>query len=169
MAISSITETSQYLTFKLRDEIFALDISQVREVLDFTSVTKVPRTPDFMRGVINLRGNVVPVIDMRLKFGMSMTEATVNTCIIIVEVALDSETTILGALADSVQEVIELEPGQIEPPPRIGTRLRTEFIRGMGKRNDQFVIILDIDSVFSAEELSLVSEAGLYDQAGEQA
>ncbi len=156
MSVAGITETTQYLTFKLSDEIFALDISKVREVLDFTNITKVPRTPDFMRGVINLRGSVVPVVDMRLKFGMTKTEKTVNTCIIIVEIALEGDTTILGALADSVQEVIELEPDQIEPAPKIGTRLRTDFIKGMGKRDDYFIIILDIDKVFSADELAMV-------------
>jgi len=148
-------ESMQYLTFKLEDEVFALDITKVREVLDFTTVTKVPRTPDFMRGVINLRGSVVPVVDMRLKFGMSRTEQTVNTCIIIVEINLDGERLILGALADSVQEVIDLEPGQIEPAPRIGTRLNTAFIKGMGKRDEQFIIILDIDRIFSMDELEV--------------
>jgi purine-binding chemotaxis protein CheW len=154
MSVPSITETSQYLTFKLDDEVFALDISKVREVLDFTAVAKVPRTPDFMLGVINLRGSVVPVVDMRIKFAMSATETTVNTCIIIVEIELDGETTMLGALADSVQEVIDLEPDQIEPPPRIGTRLDTRFIKGMGKRDSEFIIILDIDKVFSVDELA---------------
>ena len=160
MGVSEIIETTQYLTFKLEEEIFALDISKVREVLDFTPITKVPRTPEFMRGVINLRGNVVPVVDMRLKFGMTKTENTVNTCIIIVEINLDGETTVLGALADAVQEVIELESGQIGPAPKIGTRLTTDFIQGMGKRDEGFIIILDIDRVFSADELSLVQEAG---------
>ena len=149
-------ENHQYLTFKLDEEVFALGIDKVREVLDYTSVTKVPQTPDFMRGVINLRGSVVPVIDMRLKFGMAKTDTTVNTCIIIVEINLDGETAILGALADSVQEVLDLEPHQIEPAPKIGTKLRTEFIKGMGKRNEQFIIILDIDRVFSSGELAAV-------------
>ncbi len=161
MSIAGILETTQYLTFRLEDEVFALDISKVREVLDFTTVTKVPRTPDFMRGVINLRGSVVPVVDMRLKFGMEATEKTVNTCIIITEIALDGETTVLGALADSVQEVIDLEPEQIEPAPRIGTRLRTDFIKGMGKRDDRFLMILDIDRVFSSDELALVGNSGI--------
>ncbi len=160
MNATETAASTQYLTFMLHDEVFGLDISQVREVLDFRSVTRVPRTPAFMLGVINLRGNVVPVVDMRLKFGMSRTERTVNTCIIIVEITLDGDTTILGALADSVQEVIELEPQHIEPAPRIGTRLRTEFIRGMGKRDEQFVIILDIDRIFSTDELNLVQDAG---------
>ena len=154
MATAGIVETTQYLTFKLDDEVFALDITKVREVLDFTTVTKVPRTPDFMRGVINLRGSVVPVVDLRLKFGMTKTEKTVNTCIIIVEVNVDNETTILGALADSVQEVMDLGSDHIEPAPKIGTKLNTEFIKGMGKHNDGFVIILDIDRVFSTDELA---------------
>ena len=159
MAVETI-QTTQYLTFKLAEEVYALDISKVREVLDFTTVTKVPRTPDFMRGVINLRGSVVPVVDLRLKFGMSATERTVNTCVIITEVTVDGDTTILGALADSVQEVIDLEPGHISPAPKIGTKLRTEFIKGMGKRDDRFIILLDVDKVFSADELSLVGNAG---------
>jgi purine-binding chemotaxis protein CheW len=156
MSVSTITATTQYLTFKLEDEVFALDITQVREVLDYTTVTKVPRTPEFMSGVINLRGSVVPVVDMRLKFGMSKTEKTVNTCIIIVEIDVEGERIVLGALADSVQEVIELGPESIEPPPRLGARLKTEFIMGMGKRDDHFIIILDIDKVFSTDELTLV-------------
>ncbi|BCA80675.1 chemotaxis protein CheW [Desulfuromonas sp. AOP6] len=156
MSVENGMETNQYLTFRLDGEVFALGIDKVREVLDFTEMTKVPQTPEFMRGVINLRGNVVPVVDMRLKFGMARTEKTVNTCIIITEIDLEGETTVIGALADSVQEVLDLEPDQIEPPPRIGTRLRTEFIKGMGKSDEQFIIILDIDRVFSNDELSVV-------------
>jgi purine-binding chemotaxis protein CheW len=151
---------TQYLTYKLEDEVFAFDISKVREVLDFTTMTKVPKTPDFMRGVINLRGSVVPVVDLKLKFGMNRTEKTVNTCIIITEVTVDGEITVLGVLADSVQEVIDLESDHIEPAPTIGTQLNTEFIKGMGKQNDRFVIILDIDKVFSTGEIALV-QAGL--------
>lgn len=159
MSVSTITETSQYLTFILEEEVFALDISKVREVLDYTAVTRVPRMPGFMLGVINLRGSVVPVVDMRLKFGMDRSEVTVNTCIIIVEILLDDEVTILGALADSVQEVMGLDPEQIEPPPRIGTRLKTHFIKGMGKKDSQFIIILDIDRVFSADELAMAQDS----------
>lgn len=153
MSVAGITETTQYLTFRLDEEVFAVDVAKVREILDFTTITKVPQTPEFMRGVINLRGSVVPVVDMRLKFGMSQTEKTVNTCVIVMEIALGGETTIVGSLADSVQEVLELEPEQIEPAPRIGTKLRTEFIKGMGKHNEQFIIILDIDKVFDEETL----------------
>jgi len=154
MSVAEISQMTQYLTFKLQDEIFALDISTVREVLDFSIVTKVPKTPDFMRGVINLRGSVVPVIDLRLKFGMTVTEKTVNTCVIIVEVKVDGETVILGVLADSVQEVMDMENDQIEPAPRIGTHLKTDFIKGMGKHNDRFLMLLDIDKVFSSNEIA---------------
>ena len=159
MAVMETTETTQYLTFKLAAEGYALDIGKGREGLDFTTVTKVPRTPDFMRGVINLRGSVVPVVDLRLKFGLAATERTVNTCVIITEVTVDNDTTVLGCLADSVQEVLDLAPEEISAAPKIGTKLRTEFIKGMGKRDDRFIIILDIDKVFSVEELSIVSSA----------
>jgi purine-binding chemotaxis protein CheW len=154
MSLSEITETRQYLTFRLGNEIFATDVAKVREVLDLTTITAIPRTPEFMSGVINLRGSVVPVVDLRLCFEMSKTESTRNTCIVVVEVLLDNEPTVIGALADSVEEVIDFEPEQIQPAPRIGTQIRTDFIRGMGKRDAQFVMILDIDRVFSADELS---------------
>lgn len=156
MAELEIAETNQYLTFQLSEEIFALDIAKVREVLEYTKVTKVPQTPDMMIGVINLRGSVVPVIDLRLKFGMGMSERTVNTCIIIIEVSIDSEITLIGALVDSVKEVMDMDSDHIEPPPKIGTQLNTEFIKGMGKQNEQFVIILDIEKIFSVDELSMV-------------
>jgi purine-binding chemotaxis protein CheW len=109
-----------------------------------------------MRGVINLRGSVVPVVDLRIKFGMAVSQTTVNTCIIISELIVDGDTTVLGALADSVQEVLELDKENIAPAPRIGTKLNTEFIRGMGKQNERFIIILDIDKIFSVDELERV-------------
>ncbi|SMP52920.1 chemotaxis protein CheW [Desulfonatronum lacustre] len=154
------TTLRQYLTFTLDKELYAMDIAKVREVLEYTEITRVPRTPEFLRGVINVRGRAVPVVDMRLKFGMSRTEPTVNTCIIISEVELDGEATVLGALADSVQEVFDLEPDQIEPAPRLGARINSEFIEGMGKQGEDFIIILNIDKVFSAEELSVVMNTG---------
>ena len=157
--VAGITELTQFLTFNLGEEVFAIDVSQAQEVLEVTNITKVPKTPNFMPGVINVRGSVVPIVDMRLKFGMEKAERTIDTCIVVMEVSLDKETVVVGAMADSVQEVIELEPEQIEPPPQIGTKLKTEFIKGMGKRDDHFIIILDIDRVFTGEELSLVKEA----------
>ncbi|QTA81592.1 Chemotaxis protein [Desulfonema limicola] len=155
---TGITETGQYLTFKLADEIFAINVIQVREVLDLSTITKVPGTPDFMRGVINVRGSVVPVMDLRLKFGLTKTENTLDTRIVVMELSLEGEITVLGTLADSVNEVIDLESSQIEPPPKIGLRWKTEFIKGIGKRNDMFIIILDIDRVFSSDEIALVEE-----------
>jgi len=158
MALTVITETRQYLTFKLADEVFAVDVEKVREILELTTITKVPQTPDYMRGVINLRGSVVPVMDMHLKFGMPPAERTVNTCIVVVEVNLEGETIVLGALADSVQEVVELEAEQIEPAPKIGVGITTDFIVGMGKHDGQFIIILNIDRAFSNAELELAGE-----------
>jgi len=161
METIGVSTTTQYLTFTLAEELFALDIAKVREVLDFTTVTRVPQTPDYMRGVINLRGSVVPVVDMRLKLGLPATEQTVNSCIIIVEVVIDQDRVILGALADAVQEVLELEPDQIEATPRIGTKLNIDFIRGMGRRNDQFIIMLDVDRVFSEESLAELADGAV--------
>lgn len=153
---AKITGPTKFVTFRLDEENYAFEIGKVREVLDITNVTKVPQMPHFMKGVINLRGAVVPVVDLRLKFGLNETVNSVDTRIVIVEVTVDEETTILGALADAVREVIELEPDEIDPPPKIGTRLRTEFITGMGRHKDEFIIILDVDHVFSADELAAV-------------
>lgn len=158
METAEITDIRQYLTFKLGDEVFAVDVAQVREILEFVSITKVPRTPEFMRGVINVRGSVVPVVDMRLKFGMPGAEETINTCIVVVEIILDSETTVLGALVDSVQEVSEFAPDQIEPTPTLGTHMNVDFIKGIGKQDEEFVMILDIDRIFSTAELATLDD-----------
>lgn len=155
MSVSTITQTAQYITFKLGDELFAIDVAQVREVLDLTQITRVPTAPDYMRGVVNVRGSAIPVVDLRLKFGLPPAADTVHTRIVVMELELDGETTVLGGLADSVHDVIELEPGQINEPPRIAMRWRTELIQGMGKQGDQFIIILDINRVFSSADLAL--------------
>ncbi len=168
MADDRSNDTSQYLNFTLGKEVFALDISSVREVLELTSITKIPRTPDYMRGVINLRGHAVPVMDMRLKFGMPATEDTVDTCIIIVEVDYDGERIIMGGMVDSVREVFDLTTERIEAAPRMGTSVNTDYIKGIGKQDDTFVIILDIAKVFSAEELALAKDAVKNGAAGEQ-
>ena len=155
---NATTETAQYLTFGLGEEEFALEITKVREVMDYTTITSVPRMPEFLKGVINLRGNVVPVIDLRLKLGMSATKKTIDTCIVIMEIKVDGEPIDMGALTDSVQAVVDFDPGQIEPPPRLGTKLNTEFIQGMGKRDDKFLIILNIDKVLAGDELALIQD-----------
>lgn len=148
--------TDQYLTFKLDEDLFAVDVGKAREILDFVEVTRVPQTPDYMLGVINLRGSVVPVINLRRKFGMDELEHTVDTCIIVLEVAIEDSSVVIGIVADSVKEVLDLDSEQIEPPPRLGTRLNTEFIQGMGNLDGDFVIILNIDRVFSVEELAVI-------------
>lgn len=158
MSVSEATGAKQFLTFKLAAETFAVEVGKVREILDLTTVTKVPQTPDYLRGVINLRGRVVPVIDLRVRFGMPRAADTVNTCIIVVEVTVGGEGVILGTLADSVQEVFDLESSQVEPVPTIGTKLDTQFMKGMGKHNDSFLIILDIDNLFSGGELQLAQQ-----------
>jgi purine-binding chemotaxis protein CheW len=150
-----IPEIGQYITFKLGNELFAINVSQVREVLEVTTVTKVPTAPDYMRGVVNVRGKAIPVVDLRLRFGLPPAPDTVSTRIIVMELLLDGEATVLGGIADSVHEVIELDPSSINPPPSIAMRWRTEFIQGMGRRGDDFMIILDVNAVFSSGEVAL--------------
>jgi len=156
--------TDQYLTFALADDVFAIDVIMTREVLDVTEVTKVPQSPDYMLGVINLRGSVVPIVDMRLKFGMAKVELTRDSSIIVVEIDVDGEPVTIGALVDEVCEVLDMDASQIEPSPRIGTKLNNEFISGMGNLADKFVIILDINKVFTANELVTALEGSGQDE-----
>ena len=155
------TDTSQYMTFKLGDELFAINVAQVREVLELSQITKVPTAPAYMRGVVNVRGQATPVVDLRLRFGLPSGTDTVHTRIIVMELELDGRPTVLGGIADSVHEVIELDPANVVPPPQLGMRWRTEFIDGMGKRGDDFLIILNVNAVFSSEELAMVRDAGV--------
>ena len=157
---TEIGESRQYVTFCLGGELFGVEVTRAREILDLVPVTKVPQTQDYLLGVINLRGQVVPVVDLRIKMGLPKAELTRDSCIIVMEVQVDGETLIVGGLADSVREVMELRDDLIEPAPRLGTKLKTEFIAGMGKVDEQFLILLEIDRVFSSEELALVQEAG---------
>lgn len=157
-----LSKTSeQFLTCTLGKEIFALEIGSVREVLELTTITEIPRTPDYMQGIINLRGSAVPVMDLRQKLGMSKRESTVETCIIIIEVELDSDSIIMGALVDSVREVFETETDEIQPAPKMGAAINADFIRGMGEQAGEFIIIIDIAKIFSAEELGQASLASL--------
>ena len=156
---TAITETAQYITFNLGQESFAINVAQVREVLEISQITKVPTAPHYMRGVVNVRGKAIPVVDLRLKFGLPAAPDTVHTRILVIELELDGETTVVGGVADSVHEVIELEPGQINPPPRIAMRWRTELINGMGRRGDEFIILLDIQAMFTLADLAVVDTA----------
>jgi purine-binding chemotaxis protein CheW len=147
----------QYLTFFLADEEYAINIQRIREIIEYTTVTKVPKVPEWIRGVINLRGNVVPVVDLTLRFGLEARPVSKTTCIVIVEVEQDSEQTVMGVIADAVNQVIDLAPKDIEEPPAFGTRVRLEYLFGMGKLGKKFALILNIDTVLSNTELLTVS------------
>lgn len=150
---------NSYLTFKLGEEVFAANVSKVLNILEMTKVTRVPKAPEYMKGVINLRGAVLPLIDTRSKFEMEETEYTTNTCILVLDINMSGESVHVGALVDSVQEVIEFEETSILPAPSIGTKYKSEFIQGMARIGDNFVMILNMDLVFSTEELSLLKES----------
>jgi purine-binding chemotaxis protein CheW len=151
---------NSYLSFKLGEEVFAANVSKVLNILEMTKITQVPRSPSYMKGVINLRGTVLPVIDTRIKFGMSVTEFTANTCILVLDVIIDNESLHVGALVDAVQEVLEIEPSLILPPPNIGSKYKSEFINGMYKLNDtQFIMLLDMDKIFMSEDALILRES----------
>ena len=152
-AVAEVAEQAQYLTFFLAGEEYAIGILQVKEILEYDTLTKVPQTPPSIRGVINLRGSVVPVVDLAAKFGLPETPITKRTCIVIVEVDLEGQRTVMGVLADAVSQVMDLTPADIEAPPAFGTRVRVDYLQGMGKVGKKFVLLLDVDRVLSAPEL----------------
>lgn len=149
--------TNSYLTFKIEDEIFAANVSKVLSILELSKITKIPRTPDYIRGVINLRGTVLPIVDLRIKFGLTPTEFTSNTCILVLEINIENTTVKLGALVDSVQEVLEIEDKDILAPPNIGHKFQSDFIEGMFKSENSFIMILSMDMVFTHDELTVMS------------
>jgi len=151
-------EITTFLTFKLGKEFFATDVSKVLTILEMKPITKVPNSPDYMRGVINLRGNVLPVIDMRIKFGMQSTEFTQNTCIIVLNVNIENENIQLGVLVDAVDQVLEIKESEIEDSPTIGTKYKTEFIMGMYHLEEGFIMLLNIDLIFNSSELLLAKD-----------
>jgi purine-binding chemotaxis protein CheW len=151
--------SNRYLTFFLGKEMFALDIAAVREILDMTEITRIPQTPESVRGVVDVRGAAVPVIDLRLRFGMEPAERTVNTRIVIVEIPNGENLMVLGAIADSVKEVLELTPEDIAPPPRMGAAVDTGFLLGIGRHEGRFLLILDIARVLGADEVIDIGSA----------
>ena len=153
-----IKKLNSYLTFKLGEELFAANVSKVLNILEMTKITEVPKSPEYMKGVINLRGTVLPVIDTKIKFSMGKIEYTTNTCILVLDIEMDGDSIHVGAIVDSVQEVLEFEEKQIQPPPSIGSKYKSEFIEGMVKNKDDFIMILNMDLVFSVDELSLLKE-----------
>jgi len=150
---------AQYLTFTLGTEVFAMDIRTVREIIQFGPMTTVPLMPSFVRGVINLRGAVVPVIDLQARFGRACASVGKKTCIVIFDASRDGERVELGLLVDAVSEVIDIAPEAIEPPPNFGTAVRRDFIRGMGKVADGFVVILEPDRAFDVNEMAVLCES----------
>lgn len=152
------SKTNSYLTFTLGDEEFAAHVDKVLNILEMTKITRVPKAPCYMKGVINLRGMVLPLIDTRLKFGMSETINSPNTCILVLEINMDGETIKLGALADSVQEVIEIAADQLQPPPSIGSKYKSEFIEGVVHLNERFIMVLNMDLIFTLDELTKIVE-----------
>lgn len=153
-------ETNQYLTFTLGGEMFAVGILNVKEIIEYGNLTEIPMMPAFIRGVINLRGAVVPVIDLAARFGGHASEVQRRTCIVIVEVTQDDSKHDIGIMVDAVSEVLEIQEGDIEPPPSFGARIRADFIAGMGKVNNKFVIILEIQRVLSVDEMAQISDVG---------
>jgi purine-binding chemotaxis protein CheW len=161
-AVQEVVEQTQVLTFSLAGEEYAIGILRVREILEYDTLTVVPQTPPSIRGVINLRGSVVPVVDLAVKFGLAATPLTKRTCIVIVEVDLEGTRTVMGVMVDAVSQVMDLAPQDIEAPPAFGTRVRVDYLQGMGKVGKRFVLLLDIDRVLAAADLL----AGAAVQAG---
>jgi purine-binding chemotaxis protein CheW len=153
-------DQSQYLTFMLGGEIFAIGILAIKEIIEFNQLTTVPMMPRFVRGVINLRGAVVPVIDLAARFGRGATTESKRTCIVIVEIVSEGERQVVGVLVDAVNEVLDIPAADIEPAPSFGARVRSDFIAGMGKVKGKFVIILSVGNVLSVEEAGALAETG---------
>lgn len=150
--------TQQYLTFSLGDEVFAMDIRSVREIIQHAAMTAVPLMPDFVRGVINLRGAVVPVIDLQARFGRPPASVGKKTCIVIFDASAKADKAELGLLVDAVSEVIDIAPGNIEPPPQFGTTIARDFIRGLGKVEGEFVVILETQRALNIDDMALIVE-----------
>jgi len=151
-------QARQYLTFLLGGEMFAIGILNIKEIIEYGALTEVPMMPEFIRGVINLRGAVVPVVDLSARFGRKRTDITRRTCIVIIEVESDAEKHDVGVVVDSVSEVLEIPAGEIEPAPSFGAKIRADFIAGMGKVNGKFVIILSVNNVLSLDDLAVLEQ-----------
>jgi purine-binding chemotaxis protein CheW len=159
-AVKAITiKTGKYLTFSLNEEEYGIGILKVKEIIGMMAITSIPRTPEFVKGVINLRGKVIPVIDLRLKFSMEAIEYTERTCIIVVEIEAQAGTVLIGIVVDAVSEVLNINGGDIEETPAFGTSLNTEYILGMAKMEGGVKILLDIDKVLNTDEISALEKA----------
>ncbi len=156
--VGKVALGGKYLTFVLGDEIYGVEILKVQEIIGIMKVTHVPRMPDFVRGVINLRGKIIPVIELRSKFGLESKEDSEKTCIIVVQIVYKDQSIIMGVLVDEVSEVLEIEESQIEPPPSFGATINIDFIMGLGKVGEKVIMLLDVDSVLTTGELSSISQ-----------
>jgi purine-binding chemotaxis protein CheW len=156
MNTSTITKLNSYLSFRLGEETFGANVGCVLSILEMIRITKVPCTPAYLKGVINLRGEVLPVIDLRLILGMSGTLTSIGTCILVMEVRSENQDLKIGVIVDSVSEVHEIESIEIVPPPRIAAKFRSEFIEGMYKHGDAFIMLLDMDKIFTGEEIQTI-------------
>jgi len=151
-------KATQFLTFVLNNETYGVNILNIKEIIDFGNITQVPMTPEFIAGVINLRGNVVPVVDLALRFSQKPSERTKRSSVVILEVSYEEQALEIGITVDVVNEVLDILAGEIEPSPSFGTRIRTDFISGMGKVNDKLLVLLDIENILSVAELSVIEE-----------
>ncbi len=155
-----IKSLNSYLSFKIGDTSFCVNVNKVLNILELMKITKVPQSPEYMLGVINLRGEVLPVVDARIKFGIPIRENTANTCIIVMDIDIDKEMAHIGLLVDGVMEVFEIEDEALLPPPGIGSKYKSDFIKGVFKSEDEFIMQLIIDKVFTTDELIVVNESG---------
>lgn len=153
MRTEETNRTDSFLSFKLDRETFGVKVSKVIEILEVPHITKIPKAPAYMRGVINLRGTVLPVVDTRQKLGLTRVADTVNTCIIVFKIKLEQETIMLGALVDAVQEVFEMDENDLKPAPSIGGKYNTEFIKGIVRKEDDFIMVLNVDKIFATNEI----------------
>jgi purine-binding chemotaxis protein CheW len=153
-----ISTLNSFLTFRLGDELFASGVSKVIEILEIPKITRVPRSPEFIRGVVNLRGNVLSVVDSRIKFGLPAIEDTINTCIVVMTVNIEGQNLTMGLIVDAVKEVMEIEDSNIQAVPEIGSKYKAEFIDGMVKSDDQFIMILNVDNLFSTSDVTVLNE-----------
>jgi purine-binding chemotaxis protein CheW len=158
-ASGAAEQTQQYLTFVLAGEVFAMGILAIKEIIEYAELTEVPMMPEYVRGVINLRGAVVPVIDLSVRFGKPSSPVTKRTCIVIIEVETHNERHVLGVVVDAVNAVLDIPASEVEPPPAFGASIRTDFIRGMGKGSGKFVILLDVNHVLAADEMDVLVDA----------
>lgn len=165
--VRSLQEAQQVLTFHIGGDTYAIDILRVREIVEYQTVTRVPTAPVWIRGVVNLRGNVVPALDLAVKLGLPGAPVGRRTCIVLVEVELQGEETVLGIIADAVDQVVDLTPDDVEPPPSFGARVHSDYLLGMAKLGARLALLLDIDRILTSDEMLRVEDAALAEGAAE--